>query len=60
MQPTLDTSELKYAAESLARIDPALREILNRHGVPPLWKRPATFATLVRVLLEQQVLAEIL
>ena len=37
------------------RIDPALREILNRHGVPPLWKRPATFATLVRVLLEQQV-----
>ena len=55
MQPTLDTSELKYAAESLARIDPALRGILNRHGVPPLWKRPATFATLVRVLLEQQV-----
>ena len=55
MQPILNSSELKRAAQRLARIDPALGEVLKCHGPPPLWKRPATFATMVHVLLEQQV-----
>ncbi len=55
MQTTLKASDLKPAAQQLADIDPALREVLERHGPPPLWKRPATFSTLVHVLLEQQV-----
>ena len=27
----------------------------KQDGAPPLWKRPATFATLIRIILEQQV-----
>ena len=55
MQRTLKSSELKRAALQLVRIDPALGDVLERLGTPPLWKRPVTFATLVHVLLEQQV-----
>ena len=55
MQATLKASDLKPAAQQLADIDPALRDVLERHGPPPLWKRPVTFSTLVHVLLEQQV-----
>lgn len=55
MPRTLKASDLKAAAEQLADIDPALSDVLARYGPPPLWKRPATFSTLVHVLLEQQV-----
>ncbi len=55
MQTTLKASDLKPAAEQLADVDAALSDVLERHGPPPLWKRPATFSTLVHVLLEQQV-----
>ena len=53
--PTLDRAALDEAAETLARIDSRLRHVLQQHGPPPLWKRPATFATLVHILFEQQV-----
>lgn len=55
MPMTLKASDLKAAAEQLADIDPSLSDVLARYGPPPLWKRPATFSTLVHVLLEQQV-----
>ena len=51
----LDTSSLAEAAQQLARTDPHLSAILKAHGHPPLWRRPATFQTLVRIILEQQV-----
>jgi DNA-3-methyladenine glycosylase II len=51
----LDRSTLLTAAEILAASDPALADVLKRFGPPPLWQRPATFATLVRIILEQQV-----
>lgn len=51
----LDTSSLAEAAQRLARTDPLLSAILQTHGHPPLWRRPATFQTLVRIILEQQV-----
>ena len=53
--PALDRDSLRTAAEKLARIDPHLCDVHRRFGTPPLWKRPATFATLVRIILEQQV-----
>jgi len=34
--------------------DGRLSGIVERHGPPPLWARPAGFATLVRIILEQQ------
>jgi DNA-3-methyladenine glycosylase II len=51
----LDRQSIGQAAQQLAEIDPALDRVLRQHGAPPLWKRPATFATLVRIILEQQV-----
>lgn len=46
---------LASAVAQLARHDPALARIVDAHGVPPLWARPAGFATLARIVLEQQV-----
>jgi len=51
----LDTVSLASAAQQLALRDPHLSAILETHGHPPLWRRPATFTTLVRIILEQQV-----
>jgi len=35
--------------------DTDLAAVIDRHGSPPLWGRPPGFATLVRIILEQQV-----
>jgi DNA-3-methyladenine glycosylase II len=51
----LDRARLAEAAGDLARRDPALRAVVERWGCPPLWGRPASFATLLRIVLEQQV-----
>lgn len=51
----LDKTSLHRAAKQLAKIDPALAQVYDELGPPPLWKRPATFATFVRIILEQQV-----
>jgi len=53
--PPLDLARLRAAAAVLADRDPDLAGILARHGPPPLWDRPAGFATLVAIILEQQV-----
>ncbi len=42
-------------ARALARRDPVLARLLARQGPPPLWGRQPGFATLVRIILEQQV-----
>ncbi len=51
----LTHASLRIAARALARRDPDLRRLLQRHGVPPMWGRRPGFATLVRIILEQQV-----
>lgn len=45
----------KNICNRLARLDPALATILQGHGYPPMWTRPPGFATLVYIILEQQV-----
>ena len=40
---------------ALARRDRGLARIVLRHGTPPLWARRPGFATLARMILEQQV-----
>jgi len=52
---TLTRRDLKAAARHLAGQDRDLRRILKTHGPPPLWGRRPGFATLVRIILEQQV-----
>jgi DNA-3-methyladenine glycosylase II len=51
----LDREQLVTAVHALARQDLALRAVVRHHGPPPLWARPGTFATLLRIILEQQV-----
>ncbi len=51
----LDGKTLAAAVRTLARADPDLRRLVGRDGSPPLWARPAGFATLLRIILEQQV-----
>ena len=51
----LTEASLARATRILARRDRDLASILGRLGPPPLWARPSGFATLVKIILEQQV-----
>lgn len=52
---SLTDASLALACGELAQRDPDLARVLAQFGVPPLWARPAGFATLVHIILEQQV-----
>ena len=51
----LTNDSLASAAAELAERDRHLRSIYEAHGVPPMWARRPGFATLLRIVLEQQV-----
>jgi DNA-3-methyladenine glycosylase II len=53
--PSLDEVTLRRAVRILARRDPELAAIARQYGPPPLWAREPGFATLVHMILEQQV-----
>lgn len=55
LPPRLTRESLTNAVAYLARRDRGLAQIVRTHGAPPLWARPPGFATLVRIILEQQV-----
>lgn len=52
---TLNEENLAAACEELAKNDADLAFIFQTYGKPPLWKREENFATLVHIILEQQV-----
>lgn len=51
----LARNEMLADAEALASRNEAFSTLLSRNGPPPLWRREASFETLVRFILEQQV-----
>jgi len=51
----LDEVLYARALEELAGRDAHLAEVLKQHGPPPMWAREPGFATLVYIILEQQV-----
>jgi DNA-3-methyladenine glycosylase II len=51
----LDEESLFKAIGILADRDPDLASIVQRYGSPPMWSRPPGFATLIHIILEQQV-----
>lgn len=51
----LTNESLALCAAELAGRDRHLRTIYETHGVPPMWGRRPGFATLLRIVLEQQV-----
>jgi DNA-3-methyladenine glycosylase II len=55
MIKTLDEENLITACEELSKNDSDLAYIFRTFGEPPMWKREANFATLVLIILEQQV-----
>ncbi|WP_374939428.1 DNA-3-methyladenine glycosylase family protein [Tolypothrix sp. FACHB-123] len=52
---SLTPETLTHALTVLADIDSDLAQILAKFGPPPLWQRQAGFATLLQIILEQQV-----
>jgi DNA-3-methyladenine glycosylase II len=52
---TLDEENLTEICSELARTDTDLAFIFESFGTPPLWAREASFATLIHIILEQQV-----
>lgn len=51
----LDEKSLKSISRRLAKTDEHLAVVFERYGEPPLWGRPQGFATLLQIILEQQV-----
>lgn len=51
----LDETTLLAAVDVLAARDADLARVVKAYGPPPLWARPPGFATLVYIILEQQV-----
>jgi DNA-3-methyladenine glycosylase II len=51
----LDDRSFRRIAKRLVAQDPALAAIVETHGMPPFWTREPGFATLVLLILEQQV-----
>lgn len=52
---TPDSSHLHQAVVTLCAVEPAFGRVIERYGPPPAWGRPQGFATLMRIILEQQV-----
>src|SRR5436309_3593847 len=52
---SLTPRSLRSAARRLAKTDPVLGASVERFGPPPLWAREPSYATLVHLILEQQV-----
>ena len=55
MPQIVTKQNLPSMCEKLAAKDEGLASILERHGIPPLWDREPSYATLVHIILEQQV-----
>ena len=51
----LDEKSLAKGVAALCKIDNDLNEVIARFGLPPLWAREPGFATLLQIILEQQV-----
>ncbi|MBT8390428.1 MAG: DNA-3-methyladenine glycosylase 2 family protein [Ignavibacteriaceae bacterium] len=51
----LNKENLKSAVKYLCKVDIDLASIYKTDGTPPLWARKPEFATLIKIILEQQV-----
>ncbi len=51
----LTLESLPNISKKLARKDAIFNAVLAKHGPPPMWDRGPGFATLVQIILEQQV-----
>ena len=54
----LDETTFREAVDLLVSEEPVFAAVIDEHGAPPFWSRPAGFATLVWLIMEQQVSLE--
>ena len=52
---TFREKNFKILCNKIAHDDKELKCVLQQYGYPPMWRRPATFTTLIHIILEQQV-----
>lgn len=52
---SLTAASFAAQADQLVGHDPHLAAVVEAYGVPPFWSRPASFASLVLLVVEQQV-----
>lgn len=45
----------RQLCDALSERDEVFTTIIEKHSYPPMWTRPASFATLIHIILEQQV-----
>lgn len=50
-----DKANFNIICDKLCAIDKDLKNIIEQYGYPPMWTRPATFQTLILIILEQQI-----
>lgn len=55
MIKTITEENLKEICRKLSKKDTDLAFIFETYGTPPIWSREANFATLIHIILEQQV-----
>lgn len=55
MEITFHEANFKQICNKLSRKDADLKFILKNYGYPPIWTRSNSFATLIHIILEQQV-----
>ena len=55
MEITFHEVSFKQICNKLSRKDADLKFILKTYGYPPIWTRSNSFATLIHIILEQQV-----
>lgn len=58
MVTSFDETTFREAVELLAAEEPTFARVIEEHGPPPFWARPAGFPTLVWLIMEQQVSLE--
>ncbi len=52
---TFDATSFKNLCNQLSKKDKKFQTIIASHGYPPLWSRSNSFASLIHIILEQQV-----
>lgn len=52
---TFHADNFQWLCDQLAKKDKALGSIIETYGYPPMWTRSPGFATLIHIILEQQV-----
>ena len=55
MIATFTQESFQQLCNQLANRDIQLKEIIEKHGYPPMWQRKPNFETLIHIILEQQV-----